>query len=418
MALGGGVSSSVPARAGAGDDVPRESAPSAAGRHESLHHIPALDGVRGVAIALVLASHLTGTLRAPIYSGLSSVIGLGWAGVDLFFALSGFLITSILLRTRASPDYFKSFYAHRALRIWPLYFTCVAVAFFALHFLAKASAYHALASAKGQFAADPVADLSMLPFYIVLVQNFFLTDVGGFSVLAATWSLCVEEHFYLAWPLVVRLVTPGRAIKLLCGLLVIEPILRAVVMLDAPRLPPLWPHWIIYHFTFFHLDGIAAGALLALAGHESLRVGHRQLWIATTVCLAAFLALNLAPALEFARETFSFSLIAIASAGFIQLAIGGVGARVLASAPLRYLGRISFGLYLLHDPIINLLSSHSLMARVHAPTAVVEVVFAVAGVAGSLLVATLSREFFEEWFLRLKRRRPPLSPASPRHAYS
>src|SRR5579885_3225639 len=152
-------------------------------------HIPALDGLRGIAILLVLWFHFRGYLGGePIQCTLAIIGEFGWIGVDLFFVISGFLITRILLQTKEKPDYFRSFYTRRALRIFPLYYASLAVLFLApMSFMS-----HSL----------PVAH-DRLWFWIYLANWNPLFEQIRPGSAAHFWSLSVEEQFYLVWPLLV-----------------------------------------------------------------------------------------------------------------------------------------------------------------------------------------------------------------------
>ena len=148
-------------------------------------HIPALDGLRGIAILLVLAFH------TELLPTLKPLARDGWAGVDLFFVLSGFLITRILLKSRNSPRYFTNFYARRILRIWPVYFGILLFVF---------------ASERYRLLGDSATSwwwISLATF----TQNFYIGAYGWNALpdwLGPTWSLGIEEQFYLIWPLLVK----------------------------------------------------------------------------------------------------------------------------------------------------------------------------------------------------------------------
>jgi peptidoglycan/LPS O-acetylase OafA/YrhL len=168
----------------------------------AVSHIPALDGLRGTAIILVILCH------CYIFEGLDAyfastvpllrIAQFGWCGVELFFVLSGFLITSILFNTKQSPSYFKSFYGRRALRIFPLYFAVLLVFYYGPH-----SFFHV-------YRFEPSHKI----WFFTYLANWKL---GFWPVheLTLFWSLCVEEQFYLIWPLVVW-VTAKRAFPWMC----------------------------------------------------------------------------------------------------------------------------------------------------------------------------------------------------------
>lgn len=203
-----------------------------------------LDGVRGVAILMVLIYHgfAPAMVAAPFaWTGfprlVESVASVGWMGVDLFFVLSGFLITGILLDAAGKPHYFKNFYARRALRILPLYYLILVL----IAILSKGSGSYVLL---GVFYLSNMAPLFGIPMIYVPL-----------------WSLSVEEHFYLLWPwLVSRLRLRGITI-LAVAVCVAEPIVRAIGY-------HYWAGgvgeaWRMSYYSWFRFDGLAAGALLA-----------------------------------------------------------------------------------------------------------------------------------------------------------
>ena len=192
------------------------------------HHIPALDGLRGVAILMVLWFHYYG----PIYKFCASpfdrfivlTINTGWMGVDLFFALSGFLITGILLDAKGAPHYFRNFYARRALRIFPIYYGFLFV------ILIVIPRFHQYSPG----LAQTVRDQAWLWLYGTnIATTFFPIKLAGFL---HTWSLAVEEHFYLVWPAIVLVLNRRQlAVASLC-IVVVALITRTLLVWRG-----LWP---------------------------------------------------------------------------------------------------------------------------------------------------------------------------------
>ena len=189
-----------------------------------------LDGLRGVAALMVIAWHYIGIPDGPNF-WLWRVFYLGHFGVDLFFVMSGFLITTILLENRDSGTYFSSFYGRRALRIWPVYYLmCVAC------FLGWLS------------GKSPTLFQGVVPgwTYIFGIQNFWmakLQDYGAFW-LAGTWSLAIEEQFYLVFPLIVRLVPTNVLPKILIAAIVVCPLGR----LAASFTPDQFGYYVLPQF--------------------------------------------------------------------------------------------------------------------------------------------------------------------------
>lgn len=204
--------------------------------------MPRLDGLRGVAILAVLLRHfgLSYPADTPIDQAVSTLFLFGWSGVDLFFVLSGFLISGILIETRHATNYFASFWARRALRIVPVYFAFLTLWFLVLPQVAPRLGLHA------NFGEE-----HWLPYW-TWTANLF----GGVPQLGHLWSLSVEEQFYLAWPVVVWLLSNRSVARLCIVLAVVCPAIR-VLLLSVP-LEPSWP-WEI----FKRADSLALGALVA-----------------------------------------------------------------------------------------------------------------------------------------------------------
>ena len=205
-------------------------------------HMPALDGLRGLAILLVLACHAALAGRDSVqgtYAHLIDlVMGAGWVGVDLFFVLSGFLITGILLATKDSPAYYKSFFARRLLRIFPLYYLFVLFTYVRFH---------------SSFTRFDVA--SLLFFY----YNWQAVHLGHhLPNVNSLWSLAVEEQFYIIWPTIVLFVKRKALVRLSIAGIVMAFILRLVILPHATSFQSA------YYLTPTRMDALLVGALLAI----------------------------------------------------------------------------------------------------------------------------------------------------------
>jgi peptidoglycan/LPS O-acetylase OafA/YrhL len=284
-------------------------------------YLPELDGLRGLAILWVVLYHCHPRLLGTWLYGASL---WGWAGVVLFFILSGFLITSILLTTRDQPHYFHNFHARRALRIWPVYLLLMAVVYLNAPWFVGASISNAIRTAPWLA-------------YIFCVQNLFHLTLP--PAMEPTWALAIEEQYYFVWAPVVKILRrPWMLAVVLAGALVLSPALR------------LGHHaWLTPTHTFIHLDGIALGSLMALGIH-TLRLSRRTwLWMG----IVAF-AVGMAAAGTIAGGTaFLDSALAVGFGGLILALIASTSARnpvnaALRSGPLRFYGRISYGLYMSH----------------------------------------------------------------------
>jgi peptidoglycan/LPS O-acetylase OafA/YrhL len=305
-------------------------------------HIRELDGLRGVAIALVLLHHFwpaTGTLAR-----WEEFAHLGWVGVDLFFVISGFLITGILLDTRGDARYFRNFYARRSLRIFPLYYLFLAAAFTVIPLLQR-----------GPYWGSEFIEESGPPWwYVFYLGNVreALTGREPAYVLAPLWSLSIEEQFYITFPLIVAALPAARLNALLWLLVGFAPAFRLVTIF-------LWPsnERVQYLATPSRVDVIAWGGLLALGfrGGRSLpspRVTGRLLLAAAGACAAAFALGGLNRMRPFCR-TAGYSLVAVMFALLVLWAVqnrGRPSTAVLRFAPLRRLGILCYGTYLLQRP--------------------------------------------------------------------
>jgi peptidoglycan/LPS O-acetylase OafA/YrhL len=335
-----------------------------------MKRIPQLDSVRGLAVLLVLI-HNTDT---DLYTGF--VARNGWMGVDLFFVLSGFLITGILLDTKNAEGYFRNFYARRCLRIWPLYY-CALLFMFVVVPLVRPSEAHQIFEPRS------------MPWwsYFVYLQNFLVPSITrATGLLAVTWSLAVEEQFYLVWPLVVRFCSRKTLGRITVAVICLDPALRFLLVQRGFN---------VYPNSFCRLDGLMWGALLALLFRAETFRRERYVPIAgTALLIAAPLAILTADRILWAVYSFT----ALASVSFVYLAMSSKNKwlqRVLSNRFLIYSGVISYGIYLLEKIPIDAVKSLHLSAH---PL----IVLAVTG-AITFLMATLSWNLLEKPALRLKR---------------
>jgi peptidoglycan/LPS O-acetylase OafA/YrhL len=335
--------------------------------------IPQLDAVRGLAVLLVL---LHNTDRYPVLH-LRLISSNGWMGVDLFFVLSGLLITGILLDSRQSEGYFRNFYARRCLRIWPLYYSVLLFMFVMVPLLRPSEANTVFAARSSPWWAYPL-----------FLQNFLVpVPAMATGALGVTWSLAVEEQFYLVWPLVVRFCSEAQLRKIAIAVICFSPALRFYLS---------WHQVNIYSNTFCRLDGLMAGALLALAIRSASFVPSKFVTLAwITLLVAAPLALLID---TFHARWMVFSLVAMASVSFVYLALFSTQRWLQAILTNRFLvftGTISYGIYLLEKIPLDAartfhLDQHQFLAL---PITVV----------ATYAMAALSWNLLEKPFLRLKR---------------
>jgi peptidoglycan/LPS O-acetylase OafA/YrhL len=351
--------------------------------------MPELDTIRGIAILGVLFCHgfewQYGNMHFGRWAdGFIVASGFGWLGVNLFFVLSGFLITGILLDSKEKPEFYRRFYTRRALRILPAYYLLLALLLI-------------LRSSQPAFVG-----LSFV--YLANLSELFGVATG----YGPLWSLAVEEHFYIVWPAFVRNLTKERLALLSIGIVVGTPILRAIGFIRG--------YGGLDWYTWFVADGLAAGSLLAIVLRSSVsRIQVQRLCagllLSGLVIGAIGRPLGITTRARLLGAALQFSLVNIIFAGVLLLfLLAGTGSekRYVNSALLRFFGYISYGLYL----------DHVLAFRIYAqicrrywpmlvPTAgrfdLVVLKFVIAG-GGAIAAAYLSRRYFEERFLQMKDR--------------
>lgn len=337
-------------------------------------YIPELQGLRGLAVLGVVFYHsrprLAGT---PLYTPAE----WGWTGVNLFFVLSGFLITSILLDSRGKPHYFRNFYGRRALRIWPVYVLTLALCYLKADW----------------FVGEPAGvAIRTAPWwaYIFFVQNLFhLALPPG---IGPTWSLAIEEQYYFLWaPLVRFLRRPWMMAGALGTALVASPLLRMTHF-----------GWITPTDTVTHLDGIAMGSLIAL-GLYTLPLGRRT-WLVLGGC-GVLVGFALAGTVA-GGTAFLDTALTCGFGGTVLAAISSTGAHnplnvVLRRGPLAYYGKISYGLYMIH--IMVFIYYGWFDARMDKYGMAGDLAVVGVRLAASTVAATLLWYGFESRILKLKR---------------
>jgi peptidoglycan/LPS O-acetylase OafA/YrhL len=240
-------------------------------------HIKALDGLRGIAILLVLVHHLLQYRQDPSLLGriINGVAGVGWSGVSLFFVLSGFLITGILFDSKGGENYFRNFYARRTLRIFPLYYL----------FVLLCTVVFPLWSVTA--AAKP-ADSSWMWWCYLGNYHYAFHHSTSEGWLNAFWSLAVEEHFYLIWPAFVFLLNRVTLMRVAACCMVLGECCRAYFILHHNVYAP-------YVWTPCRMDDLALGALVALAvrGADGLAPIRRVAWVFAPLAGAVAIAITL-----------------------------------------------------------------------------------------------------------------------------
>jgi peptidoglycan/LPS O-acetylase OafA/YrhL len=374
-------------------------------RLDSRGHLPVLDGVRGLAILMVLLLHFVANTIPT--NGLERVIvgvtNYGSYGVDLFFILSGFLITGILYDTRNDPYYFRNFYMRRLLRIFPLYYGVLVLVFFVAPLIPL------LRGPTLDFLVDHQAWawLYAVNIYIGLAGEW------SFSYLEHLWSLSIEEHFYFVWPLVVFLLAKRPRALLLLSLAI--SLAAMLARLTGSMMGLSW--WTTYVLTPFRLDGLALGGFMALAMRQpgGLKQLVRALPCVLTVA-GALLAVTFMWTRLISRDGLEFVLPARAALIEMLLACllvwtlvarqSSMTSRFFHSRSMVFLGKYSYGLYVYHHFISYYLTVNQTeleLARWLGSHGAAVALQATLGVAASVCIAYVSYEFFEKRFLGLKR---------------
>ncbi len=357
----------------------------------TLRYMPSLDSLRGFAVLVVILFHGFGSYAWVNSLGgfwgqlASTVIGCGRFGVNAFFVLSGFLITGILLGARERPDYYRNFYIRRALRILPVYLLVL----FILKLL-------------------HVIDFRFTLAALLFLANFaklFGAPLGEYGVL---WSLAVEEHFYLLWPLCVRHLKTRGLYKLLLALVLGEPLLRLVgAHISA--------HVDIHYKTPFVLDFLAYGALLSMLVRSGrintenvARIGLKVVFISTVlVCVVVWAAsFHAGPTIDaLADLPFTWG-----TCGILLLGLNRDHERATFSQSYRrwgflpFYGYISYGLYLIHVEVYSL--AKGFILRHMRPGILDNLLFFSFAVLTCIAISTglayFSRRYLEAPILRLK----------------
>ena len=374
-------------------------------------HYPAIDGLRGFAVLLVMWFHSS---YFVVVAAKQPMEGAAWVyyifsvmgetGVDLFFVLSGFLITGILIDTSHQKHNFKNFYIRRILRIFPLYYGVLFV--FLAYFLFM-------------FGLDGL-DHGKIGLHLLYLQNWmFSHNADQFILLDHTWSLAVEEQFYMLWPLVLLSIYKARNLRpamLLCvGMITLSWALRLYLGWNEAY------KW-AYTFTPARFDNLAFGALLSmLCIQKSPWLDHLRkaspyiiavcfVLVSTIMFVGAINSGDIEGA-NHASVVYGLIIFAVLHASLLAYVFlspaTNIFKRMLSIKPMRMFGKISYGLYLFHVPVmmigVRLLYDNSSLGYWPA-----HIIILLGGGGVSFLLAYLSYNYFEKRFLRLKEKLAPL----------
>ena len=352
-------------------------------------HILSLDGLRGMAVLLVLICHyLPHTGLGPF-----GLIGsFGWSGVDGFLVLSGFLITGILYRQRGAAHYFRNFYVRRALRLFPLYYFILLMAF-------TVSLFTGAPWRLGHVG------FVLYAANIMLAHDQSLGDLGIFN-MRHFWTLALEEQFYFVWPWFVGSRLSRKALLRVCAAGIAIAICCRVVLF-------LFGHardWVEYYSLPTRMDSLLIGAVIALIPLPSKKLARWGLAVTVPIYMSLVIVGHSSFFLSPPIAVAGYTVLAVLYGSLLVLALhsGTLAQKVFTLAPLRFLGKISYGLYLWH----YLFSAQAeklnlrLQAAIHPAALASLSVFAVT-FGLSILVALASFHLIERPFLRLKDRFEP-----------
>ena len=361
---------------------------SASARSVLTRHMPGLDLLRGLAILAVVFYHGFAYIvpafpwHNRLARSLFHLTGFGWTGVNLFFTLSGFLITGMLIDSEGKPNFYSRFYIRRALRILPAYFLVLIV-----------------------LGLTQTASPSYLLVCVIFLANWpTLLLHGSFTLYRVLWSLAVEEQFYLVWPWLYRRLQMKGLFSLCVGMILFCPVLRGVAVTITNR--------DILSKTFMIGDNLAVGAAIAILC-RSQRVSLKGLvWLGVAaICISGPVMLILTSTGHPLRSgplsiSVGYSMLEWFTAGVLILMLYAYRTKPLQPGLgiLVFFGEISYGLYLIHVLCGTLYDrAFGYSYRTHAGVLLIRFV-AVNSIA--VLLATLSRRYFENPIMRLRDRIP------------
>jgi peptidoglycan/LPS O-acetylase OafA/YrhL len=377
---------------------------------------------------------------SPVDKGFQKAMSLGFTGVDLFFVISGFLITGILFDAKGKRGYFVNFYARRTLRIFPLYYAIVFLCLVVIPMVVRgldpggqSGAMRRLAEMHATVNGEHWWYWAYLSNWLIAARSFAPPSGFDHPILDISWSLAIEEQFYILWPLAVFFLGRKR-LMWLCAALVVGAAVARFQLREAG-----WPSLAVYVLTPCRFDGLALGALVALwaRGDAARRAASLPLawvrWcgIGSVACATGAIGVLVweesRPGLDHSHgigfgvvfQTLGFSLVAL---GFTCGLVYGLNTpatslvgRFLRTRPLLTLGKYSYALYLFHLPIRAAIRDYVFGPHLGDKTRPLmkfptiagseipgQLVFYFIATAAALALALLSWHLFEKHFLRLK----------------
>jgi peptidoglycan/LPS O-acetylase OafA/YrhL len=356
--------------------------------------IPALDAVRGLAILMVTGFRFFPKYEDPSLAGrvLSPLLGQGLRGVDLFFVLSGFLITGILWDAKGQSHYFRNFYLRRTLRIFPLYYGVLFVTLVLLP--AVGFGMYSVFAQGHQYS----------PWLWLYGTNILIAWKGHWCLGAFDhfWSLAVEEQFYLVWPLVIFLCSRTTAIKVCFGAIFLSVAARIAWLLSGGDTVA------IEAFTLFRLDSLAIGSLLALAARSPDGIAK---WRPAAICCGVMMLVGFVPLIFFravvpmVRDTMFACLFGSVIVLAVTAPTVGWWGRLWHSPILRFFGKYSYGMYVFQNILKAIFLPDVFIASFAAGLGSIflgRCGYLMAMSLATLLAALISWHVLEKHFLRLK----------------
>lgn len=358
-------------------------------------HLPELDGIRGFAILIVtLYRHCKeiDPTASTVLAWIKRLSPVGERGVDLFFVLSGFLITGILLRTRDRPYYFRNFMVRRALRIFPLYILALILCLYAIPLLGGPSTFQV-----------PAGEQLYLWTYVSNLRTAWLNE-WCFGPLDHFWSLAVEEHFYLIWPAIVFWIAPKRLFRICLAWVVLVLMVRTFLARNADYGVAVDVH------TFFRSDALCLGGIAAIAIHAN----YRARWMTRAAAMMAPLLLVMGIAIVWTGKRYFAIPNTLMPVLFVCVLYWmmhrpkfDIWNRIARWSPLRALGKYSYGMYVIQLPLVTLIPASSVLQMVPQSGAepvwfysmYVLILFSL-----TFALAWVSYHCFEKHFLAVKKR--------------
>ncbi|MCC6724504.1 MAG: acyltransferase [Saprospiraceae bacterium] len=373
---------------------------------QEVNYIKSLDGVRGIAILLVLFAHTTVLIPKSAFDEIYTQIAwTGWIGVDLFFCLSGFLITRILLSAKSKPDYFKNFYARRFLRIFPLFYLIVFICLVILPHIP-----HPKANNFGRIAGDEIYYWTYLSNFIIAIRQQL-----RHGILDASWSLSIEEQFYMLWPLIIYWVRNTRLLPITLGLAVVALITRILIATFSSS--EGWWYYTFY-FTCCRWDGLALGGFLAYITMYRQDLVDKLLPYAVRISVLSFLSFVAVCLIEggdivggVLKQTIGLTFLIISFTAFILIATTNEKYprlnKVLTNKTLMLFGKHAYAIYLINLPvravIRDVLYKPGSFLQIGQTQLPGQIIFYIISIPTILFCSWVIWHTFEKHFLKLKK---------------